>query len=137
MFGFPDQIHGYFESHRNENADSDRFSLEIRGSAGIIAMRSLADVILFEGSSFNPAKPHRWQPLQIPAWDALPDKYRWCHQQLIVDLLVAAEENREPITGIHHTRWAQEMIQSVYVSHLAQSRVALPLPNDQRAHPLI
>jgi hypothetical protein len=55
---------------------------------------------------------------------------------LIHDLLKAVEEDREPITGIHNTRWAQEMIQGVYVSHLAQSRVALPLPGNKREHPL-
>ena len=136
MFGFADQVHGYFQSHRNVDANSDRFGLEIHGSDGIIATRSLADVVRFQGSAFNPAKPHQWQPIQVAEWDALPDKYKWCHQQLLRDLLVAAEEDREPITGIHHVRWVQEMIQSVYVSHLSQARVALPLPSDQRTHPL-
>jgi predicted dehydrogenase len=137
MFGFPNQVHGYFDSHRNEDADNDRFSLEIHGSAGIIAMRSLADVVLFQGTSFNPAKPHQWQPIQVPEWDALPNKYHWCHQHLLRDLLLAVEEDREPIAGIHHVRWAQEMIQGVYVSHLAQSRVSLPLSSDDRSHPLL
>ena len=80
MFGFTDQVHGYFESHRHGEADSDRFSLEIHGSEGIIAMRSLADVDVFEGSSFNPAKTPQWQPITVPEWDALPNKYTWCHQ---------------------------------------------------------
>jgi predicted dehydrogenase len=136
MFGFNDQVHGYFDSHRNEDADSDRFSLEIHGAGGIIAMRSLADVVLFEGSSYNPAKQPKWEAIKVAAWDALPNQYLWCHQHLVRDLLSAAETNREPITGIHNTRWAQEMIQSVYVSHLAQARVPLPLPSDQRTHPL-
>lgn len=137
MFGFDDQVHGYFDSHRHEDSDSDRFSLEIHGSQGIITMRSLADVMLFEGSSHNPAKNPQWQSIKAPEWDGLPNKYHWCHQHLLHDLLSAVEENREPITGIHNTRWAQEMIQSVYVSHLAQSRVALPLPADKRTHPLL
>jgi predicted dehydrogenase len=69
MFGFNDQMHGYFDSHRNEDADSDRFSLEIHGSQGIITMRSLADVMLFEGSSYNPAKNPQWQSIKITEWD--------------------------------------------------------------------
>jgi predicted dehydrogenase len=137
MFGFNDQVHGYFDSHRHEDADSDRFSLEVHGANGIIAMRSLADVMLFEGSTHNPAKNPQWHPIQVPEWEAMPNQYLWCHQYLLHDLLSAAEEDREPITGIHHTRWAQEMIQSVYVSHLAKSRVALPLPSDKRTHPLL
>jgi predicted dehydrogenase len=136
MFGFSDQVHGYFDSHRNEDSDSDRFSLEVHGTTGAITMRSLADVMLFQGTSFNPAKRPQWQPIQVAAWDAVPNKYLWCHQWLLHDLMSAVEEDREPLTGIHNTRWTQEMIQSVYVSHLSQSRVALPLPNDERAHPL-
>lgn len=137
MFGFADQVHGYFQSHRNSEPDNDRFSLEVHCTKGIIAARSLTDVVWFQGSSFNPAKAHSWEPIRVPEWDVLPDKYHWCHQQLILDLLSAVEQDREPRTGIHHTRWAQEMIQSVYVSHLAQSRVALPLSADQRTHPLL
>jgi hypothetical protein len=137
MFGFPDQVHGYFESHRDLKAANDRFSLEIHGSDGIIAARSLADVVWFQGPAFNPAKPHRWQPMQVAGWDALADKYHWCHQQLVLDLLAAVEQKREPIAGIHQVRWVQEMIQSVYVSHLTQARVALPLPQNQRSHPLL
>ncbi|MEX2171491.1 MAG: Gfo/Idh/MocA family oxidoreductase [Pirellulales bacterium] len=134
MFGFPDQVHGHFQSHRSIDSASDRFSLEIHGSDGIIAARSLADVMWFEGAAFNPAKAHEWQAIAVPEWDALADKYQWCHQYLITDLLAAVEEAREPISGIQHTRWVQEMVQSVYASHLAQARVALPLK--QRAHPL-
>jgi predicted dehydrogenase len=136
MFGFEDQVHGYFDSHRNDDSDSDRFGLEIQGSNGTITMRSLADVMLFEGASINPAKNPRWQPIKDAEWESLPNKYHWCHQYLIHDLLKAAEEDREPISGIHNTRWAQEMIQGVYVSHLANSRVALPLSGDKREHPL-
>jgi predicted dehydrogenase len=136
MFGFADQVHGYFQSHQNSEPDGDRFRLEVHCSKGIIAARSLTDVVWLQGSSFNPAKAHTWQPIRVPEWDALTDKYHWCHQQLIQDLLSAAEQDREPLTGIQHTRWAQEMIQSVYVSHLTQSRVALPLSADQRSHPL-
>jgi predicted dehydrogenase len=136
MFGFDGQTHGYFQSHRNDDADNDRFSLEIHGSEGIIAARSLADVVWLAGSAFNPAKPHQWQPIRVPEWDSMADKYHWCHQYLLRDLLVASEEDREPLTGIHHVRWVQEMIQGIYVSHLAQARVALPLPNDRRSHPL-
>jgi hypothetical protein len=136
MFGFPNQVHGHFQSHRNLQAGGDRFSLEIHGADGIIAARSLADVVWFEGPAFNPAKPHEWKPIHVPEWDAVANKYHWCHQRLILDLLAAAEENREPLTGIHNTQWTQEMIQSVYASHLAQTRVPLPLSADHRRHPL-
>jgi predicted dehydrogenase len=136
MYGFPGQVHGYFQSHRNLQAGTDRFSLEIHGSDGLITARSLADVMWLEGPVFNPAKPHEWKTITTPEWDAVANKYHWCHQRLIHDLLAAAENDREPIAGIHNTRWTQEMIQSTYVSHLAGSRVSLPLPAANRPHPL-
>lgn len=136
MFGYPDQVHGYFQSHRNTKPSGDRFSLEIRGSEGIVMIRNLTDVVWFRGLAFNPAKPVRWQTVQIPEWDAMDAKtrYNWCHQRAMLDVLAAAEENREPGTGLHHVKWVQEMLQSIYASHLAQARVALPL--EERSHPL-
>jgi hypothetical protein len=92
--------------------------------------------MLFEGSSFNPAKRPEWQAIRSAEWDASPNKYLWCHQRLLHDLLQAVETGREPITGIHNTRWTQEMIQGVYISHLASSRVTLPLPGDKRTYPI-
>ena len=136
MFGFENQVHGYFQSHQNVDPDDDRFTLEIQGSKGIIVARSLADVMWLDVPSFNPAKAQTWQPIHFPAWESLPDKYHWCHQQLILDLLSAVEQGREPLSGIGNVRWVQEMIQSVYVSHFAESRQALPLPFDKRSHPL-
>jgi predicted dehydrogenase len=136
MFGFDNQVHGYFQSHRHAQSVYDRFSLEIYGSAGIIVARNLVDVVYLEAPAFNPAKPQRWEPITTPAWHALDkhDRYNWCHQWLMLDLLSAVEEDREPLSGIHNTRWVQEMIQSVYASHFARARVALPLT--QRSQPL-
>jgi predicted dehydrogenase len=136
MYGFPNQVHGYFESHRDFEGGGERFGLEFHGSGGIIALRSLRDVVWFEGPALNPAKPHRWQPISTPEWDSVADddKQHWCHQQLVLDLLAAAEEDREPLASGSDGRWVQEMIQSVYTSHLSQSRT--PLPLERREHPL-
>lgn len=134
MYGFPHGVYGTFESHRDLPGGEDRFSLEIRGSEGVIALRSLADVVWFQGPMLNPAKPHRWQPITTSAWEAVPDKMHWCNQQLVLDLLSAVQEQREPIAGLEGGIWALEMIQSVYASHLIKSRVALPLK--ERKHPL-
>ncbi len=142
MYGFPNQVHGYFESHRGLQAggtqfSGDRFSLEIHGSKGILATRSMKDVVWFDGPILNPAKPHQWEPISTPEWDAIgtvSEKALWCQKQQVLDLLQAVEEDREPVSSGKETRWTQEMIQSVYVSHLARDRVSLPL--QQREHPL-
>jgi hypothetical protein len=51
----------------------------------------------------------------------------WYNQQLVLDLLKAAEEDREFIYSGKDGRWVLEMIMSVYASHLQQSRVKLLL----------
>jgi len=134
MFGFPNQVHGYLESHRGLEGSSERFCIEIYGSEGIIASRSMSDVVWFEGPVLNPAKPHRWQVVSTPAWDAVADHDLWSRRALFHDLLQAAEENREPFSSGKQARWVQEMIQGIYASHLAQARITLPLK--QREHPL-
>jgi predicted dehydrogenase len=134
MYGFANAVYGTFESHRDVPGGEDRFSLEIRGSKGMIALRSLADAVWFQGPIFNPAKPHTWQPITTLEWEAVPDKMHWCNQKLVLDLLHAIEENREPVASLDDAIWALEMIQSAYASHLKKARVDLPLKN--RKHPL-
>lgn len=134
MYGFPESVHGYFESHRGLEGGSDRFGLELHGSEGIIAMRSMRDVVWLDQPVFNPAKPADWQPINPAPWQAIENKSHWCNHQLVLDLLRAAEEDREPITGGENAVVVQEMIQGVYESHLAGGRVAIPL--EQREHPL-
>jgi predicted dehydrogenase len=134
MYGFPNQVHGYIDSHRGLQGGRDRFCLEIYGSEGIIVVRSVSDVMWFEGPVFNPAQRLRWLPITTPEWDAIADKDLWCRRQQVLDLLQAVEEDREPSASGKQLRWVQEMIQGTYASHLARARVALPL--EQRKHPL-
>ena len=51
------------------------------------------------------------------------------------DLMQAADEGREPVSSGRDARWALEMILGVYASHLAGR--PLPLPLDERQHPLM
>jgi len=134
MFGFPNQVHGYLESHRDLEGSGERFCIEIYGSEGIIASRSMRDVVWFEGPYLNPAKPHKWQTISTPEWDAIEHQDLWSRRALVHDLLQAVEENRDPFSSGRQARWVQEMIQGIYASHLAQARIPLPLKN--REHPL-
>ena len=95
----------------------------------------------------RPARPLRWtaeafeifptdvvgSPAQ-PSWDAIRDKDFWCRQEQVIDMLRAAEEDREPYSSGKQLRWVEEMIHSIYISHLARARV--PLPLKERVHPL-
>jgi predicted dehydrogenase len=134
MYGFPKDVHGYFESPPNLRRSPERFSMEIYGEAGMITSRSVRDVMLFEGPILNPAKAHQWKPITTDEWDAVRDKGHWCSQQLVLDLLRSIEEDQELYSSGKNARWVLEMVQSVYASHLAKARV--PLPLTERAHPL-
>ena len=89
MYGFPGGVHGYFESHRGLKGGSDRFGLELHGSEGIIALRSMRDVVWLDQPVFNPAKPANWQPINPPEWAEIESKSHWCNHQLVLDLLRA------------------------------------------------
>jgi predicted dehydrogenase len=135
MYGFPGGVHGYFETHRDLAEPNNRFNLELFGSEGIIALRSLKDVVWFKGPVLNPALPHEWLPITVDFWEKIEDEMHWCNQQLVLDLLRAAEEDRQPAASGEDARWALEMISGVYVSHFARKRIPLPLA--KRGHPLM
>ena len=63
MYEFQSGVHGYFESHRGLRMPNERFNLEIHGSEGIIALRSLRDVMVLREPVLNPARPHSWRPV--------------------------------------------------------------------------
>ncbi|MFW6125053.1 MAG: Gfo/Idh/MocA family protein [Pirellulales bacterium] len=134
MFGLASGAHAYFESHRGLTHTADRFSLEIVGSEGTISLRSLRDVMWLDRPVYNPAQPADWQPITTPEWETIENKSHWCNRQLVLDLLKAAEEEREPMASGADGRAALEMIQAVYASHLAGRRLSLPL--ELREHPL-
>lgn len=134
MYGFSEGVKGYFETHRNLKDTLERFNLELYCSEGMITLRSLKPVMLLEEPVFNPEKKQKWQPLFIKEWDAIDDKMHWCNQQIVLDLLHAAEQNRQPVASGEDGRWALEMILGTYASHLAGKPVDLPLKN--RSHPL-
>jgi len=134
MYGFPNGVHGYFETHRGLKNPKDRFNLEVHGSEGTIAVRFLGDIMMLDAPVFNPSKTQQWISVTVPEWDTIEDRMHWGNQQLILDLLRAAEEDREPKCSGADARWSLEMILSVYESHLQRRPVALPLKN--RTHPL-
>jgi hypothetical protein len=90
--------------------------------------------MLLRRGVFNPAREERWEAISTAQWEAIEEKSHWCNQQLVLDMLRAAEEGREPMCSGNDARWTLEMIQGVYAAHLAGARVALPL--QERKHPL-
>ena len=62
------------------------------------------------------------------------DLMQTANQRIVLDLLAAVEEGREPLGSGERARAALELIQAVTAAHKAGGRVALPLQD--RTHPL-
>lgn len=56
-----------------------------------------------------------------------------CNRRLVLDLLAAIEEDREPLSSGQRARSSLELIQAIAAAHAAGGRVTLPL--QQRTHP--
>ena len=134
MYGFKNGVKGYFESHKDLNEPTERFNLELYFTDGMITLRSIKDVMILETPVFNPAVPHDWKPVTTTEWETIEDKIHWGNQLLLLDLLHAVEQDREPIASGCNGRWSLEMILGTYFSHFAKTLVELPLK--ERRHPL-
>ena len=55
-------------------------------------------------------------------------------QRVVMDLIAAGRERREPACSAANARWALEMVMGVYQAALEGKRVAFPLA--ERGHPL-
>jgi predicted dehydrogenase len=143
-FGFDRGITGTFESTRaTDGGGSDYFHLELCGTAGIIAFWSdPGSPVYFHPRPFViPAPAVEWERLEPPSMDpasgAPPDAGSFfdSNQALVRDLLGAIEMDRPTVSTGQMARAALEMIMAVYASHVAGTRVSLPLV--ERGHPLV
>ncbi|MGE3808552.1 MAG: Gfo/Idh/MocA family protein [Gemmataceae bacterium] len=141
MYGFDNGVLGTFGTHKARSGAGTRFGLEIRGSKGIVQMRTgaLPDVFFLDDPSWFPGKSKAaWQPItsaglgkpETIADSSLVQGNEW----IAKDLIEAIEKDRQPLGSIYDGRAALEMILAVYESYRRKGPVDLPLMN--RKHPL-
>lgn len=136
MFGFPDGIHGYFASQKNDVIAGPRYGVTLYGSRGAIAVQLLgvpskpAQILRSSGWGMDGGNA-AWQPVEVPPY---PMDHDYVNSLMVADLLEAIEKDREPACGARDGRWTIEMVMGVYRSHLNGARVELPL--SERSHPL-
>ena len=132
-FAFRSGVSGSFDSRRSQAGGSLRYGMEIVGSEGIISLRggSAGELMIYPHPLFRPAaEEQRWVLL-----DAGPDHPLPTGNQLaIVDLIAAAEEDRQPLSSDRDAVAALEMVLGAYESQITGARVPLPMP---RRHPLV
>jgi predicted dehydrogenase len=143
QYGFEHGITGSFETTQaGDGGKGNYFRLDLCGTSGIITIWSSATMPLYLYSRpfVLPDEGDAWksvpvEPLPMPP--GAPEGASTMHpanQLLVRDLLAAVEDDRRPLSSGEEARAALEMIMAVYASHVACSRVPLPLA--QRTHPL-
>jgi predicted dehydrogenase len=138
-YGFDGGVVGSIESMRSdEGGGNPYFQLQLCGTSGVLVFWSslTSPVMAYPRPFILPDRPADWEVIQ-PEVEPVPTGVSTLHvanQLLAQDLLAAVEADREPVASGRTARTALEMIHAAYASHLAASRVSLPLA--ERRHPL-
>jgi predicted dehydrogenase len=129
-FAFAKGVQGHFASQAQEKGAGNRFGVSIFGTKGAISFGpgSLGKVLYTPDRLWHGA----WGPL--PGNPSQGESAAEGNRLLLEDLLRCVERGGEPMASGRESRATLEMIHGVYASHLAGSRVALPLK--ERTHPL-
>ncbi len=159
-FGLENGAIGLFESFVNlatvntdlEGIDlkggEDLLGIDLIGEKGQLSLRGVFRKRLYRypHSYVVPGAPYdRWDLVPVP--DAAPgevagtepdpsvDRVQVANQRIVIDLLAAVEEGREPLGSGQRARAVLELTQAAIAAHLAGGRITLPL--QQREHPLV
>jgi predicted dehydrogenase len=140
-YGFDRGAVGHFASHRARDGAGSRFGLTLYGSKGVIQLTTgslPAAYFLADPSWFPGRSKAAWQEITSAGLgkpEPLTDGGLGMGNVWIArDLIAAIEEDRQPLGGLYDGRAALEMILAVYEAH--RLRTAVPLPLDNRRHPL-
>ena len=133
LFAFGDGVDGSYVSRANQAGKGQGYGLVLVGESGRIGISGDAgDIAIYDDGVWHPwAGGHEWKSLGL-ATDSLQASGNY---NAIVDLIGAAENDREPISSASDARWALEMIHGAYASQISGARVHFPLKD--RANPLV
>lgn len=131
-FAFAGGRTAFWSSRRSDDVSGRRWSLDLHGSRGVVAIRAdhVPKVWHLESANWTGAS---WKPLDLPA-GIRPTSVEDAYHLMIDDLLGSIAADREPVSGGRNARWTIEMAMGVYWSHKSGGRVKFPL--DRRGHPL-
>lgn len=141
-YEFAKGVTGDFASVRGQAGNPWRFAIQLFGSKGILEIPSgyLEPVYFLADPSWSPNRSgKKWETVSsagvgVPE----PRKDRGNHfgnVAAVKDLLLAIQEQREPLCGVHAARTTIEMIMAVFESH-RQGGGPVKFPLQERRHPL-
>lgn len=130
FFSFKNGIRGFFDTRVYPEGGGKPYGMELVGSLGRLALRGggVTEAFHYPHGVWTPEQD--WLPLElepIPLGDG--------NRRAILDLIEAAESDREPVSSGADAVMALEMILGVYESQITGARVRFPIRN--REHPLV
>jgi predicted dehydrogenase len=140
MYGMPDGVTAYFDSHRNAGSGATRFGIQIFGSQGIIELLTgyLPDAHFLPDPSWSPGRSGAtWLPVSsagVGKPEPLTGDINTGNVVACLDLIDSIEQDRLPECNVLEGKVTVEMIASVFESHLAGGPVDIPL--QRRKNPL-
>ncbi|MDE0021193.1 MAG: Gfo/Idh/MocA family oxidoreductase [Candidatus Poribacteria bacterium] len=128
---FENGIVGTFRSRREGSHFGNRsMGVQIEGSEGVLDYRCDRLCLYPHGCLSPPPSADEWVVVGHPSRSKGVVEL---NKPLVLDLIQAVEEDREPMCSGRNARWSMEMILGVYAAH-RHGRAALPLTD--RRHPL-
>jgi predicted dehydrogenase len=137
-YAFRGGVAGSFESRRQQGCGVPLFGLTLHGTEGLLSYRCDArePLYFYPHPAVEPGAPGEWVHLGADCAD-LPDDAPPAgrrgdltrNQQQALDLIAAAEEQREPYASGADARAAVELVAAVMESHRLGRRVVVPLAN--------
>ncbi len=139
QIAFDGGVHAYFASKQSDQTHPLRFGATVYGSKGavFIPMGIYPDgqPYILRSPAWIPDAESRWEPIEVAFEPPVPaDERQLANALMILDLIEAIEQDRQPACNEEDGRWTAEMISGVYASQLAGGPVRFPLA--QRRHPL-
>ena len=141
-FRFKSGIHAGAEFLAQGKSDDNDYGIDLIGTAGRIALRESVGTTMFihRGPHHPPGIP--WERIQVDKEEFDEDGNRrdkcavrlFLQRRMLRDLIVAIEEDREPMASGKAGRDSFEMIHLTWESHLQKARLYAPLM--PREHPL-
>ena len=138
MYGMPGGATAYFSSQRSTSGRRPRFGLHLFGSEGILDLTTgyLPSVKYLADPSWSPGQSGaKWESVSSAGLGMpeplVDDKGHSGNRQVVLELLKAIRENRQPQSNIYDGRAAVEMVVAVFESHRLGKPAELPLANRQ------
>jgi predicted dehydrogenase len=145
-YAFSNGVQAHFQSRSDMETRGERWGITLIGTEGVLSLRygdwTRRTTLKLSKSASVPEEISEFVNIDAPFEPPVegspdPDTVHMPtrgNRRAIADLVVAIEEDREPLCSARDGRWAIEMVHGIYASHLGRIQASLPLAS--RTNPL-